>query len=94
MFAAGGQYLLYERILKPALAEPEAGRQRRRLLRWLLATGSWQALTVLAAVLYFFALRGQFRGLAWIAPPIGLLLGSLLPLQLAAGRLGRAGLRF
>lgn len=80
-------------MLQPALSAEDAREQRRRLLRWLLATGIWQGVTVLVAVVYFFALRHQVPGLAWLAPPLGLLLGSLLPLQLAAGQIGRAGLR-
>ena len=48
---------------------------------------------MLLAVVYVLVLRGQSHGIAWIAPPLGLLLGSLLPLQLAAGRIGRAGLK-
>jgi len=91
--AAGGQYWLYASLLRPALADEDALAQRRRLLRWLLATGAWQGVTVLVAVVYVAVFRHRFPGLAWIAPPTGLLLGSLLPLQLAAGRIGRAGFR-
>ncbi len=59
----------------------------------MMASVAFQAVTVAAALVYFFALRHRFSGLGWLAPPVGLLLGSLLPLQLAAGRLGRAGFR-
>jgi hypothetical protein len=93
LVAAAGQYLIYSRLLQRALAEPEPRAQRAGLLRWVLATGAWQGLTVLVALAYFLILRSRSHGLAWVAPPLGLLLGSLLPLQLAAGRLGRAGLK-
>jgi hypothetical protein len=94
LVAAAGQYLIYARLLQRALAEPDAVAQRSGLLRWLAATAGWQALTVLAALGYFLVMKARSHGLAWVAPPLGLLLGSLLPLQLAAGRLGRAGLKF
>ena len=66
---------------------------RRRLLRWMLASGAWQGVTVIAAVVYVLLMRrAGTQGLAWLAPALGILAGSLLPLQLAAGRIGRAGI--
>ena len=93
LVAAAGQYWLYSRLLRPALALEDPLALRRRLLRWVAASGGWQGLTVLAAVVYVLLMRrAGVQGLAWLAPALGLLAGSLLPLQLAAGRIGRAGI--
>ena len=67
---------------------------RRLLLRWVRASAALQGLPIVAAVAYVLvARRAGAHGVAWIAPALGLLAGSLLPLQMAAARIGRSATR-
>jgi hypothetical protein len=91
--AAGFQYTLYRVLLQPALEEGDVEARRRGLLRWLAFAGGFQALVVIAVVGWGWWLASAgARGWAW-APPLALLLGTGLPLQLAAMRVLRAAAR-
>jgi hypothetical protein len=64
------------------------------LKRWLLFVGLWQALLIAGLVAYAVLLPPSRRaGPAWVAPPLGALLGTALPLQLAVVRIARSALR-
>ena len=60
--------------------------------RWLLFVAVWQALLLVALVVYTLLLPPRGRGLTWALPPLGGLVGTALPLQLAVVRIARAAL--
>ena len=85
------QYAGYDRILATSLREADVDATRRGLRRWLVFALGWQVLVIAGCFVYAFVMTRTHRsGLAWIAPPIGALLGTALPYQLAASRLLRA----
>jgi hypothetical protein len=88
------EYLAYELILVRGLRAADVAAKRRALRYWaVFAVGFW-AVALAAAVVYaVLAARSQPGSVAWVAPPLAVLLGTALPMQLAASRLIRAGLR-
>jgi hypothetical protein len=61
------------------------------LTRWLLAALAWQVAVLLAVAAYAVpVLTGGARSYAWAAPALGAVLGTALPLQLAAIRIARS----
>jgi branched-subunit amino acid transport protein len=63
------------------------------LKRWLVFVAAWQAVLVAALVAYALLLPPRGHGLTWAAPPLAGVVGTALPLQLAAARIARAALR-
>jgi hypothetical protein len=55
---------------------------RARLRTWVVFALAWQ-LVVLVAIGVYVALmsRGSHPSAAWVAPPVGLVVGTALPLQ-------------
>ncbi len=88
------EYLGYERILVRGLQAPDATAKRSALRRWaVFAVGFW-AVAMAAAVVYaVLAVRSHPTSPAWVAPPLAVLLGTGLPMQLTASRLIRTSLR-
>jgi hypothetical protein len=88
------QYIAYSRVLVPGLRSAEPGQKRRALKRWLLFVAAWQALLIAALVAYALLLPPTRRiGIVWVTPPLGALIGTALPLQLAVVRITRSALR-
>jgi hypothetical protein len=87
------QYLGYERLLASGLRAPAIDARQRAMKRWLLFVVAWQSVVIVGVLAYIFAMTRPHRppGLSWIAPPVAAMLGTALPLQLAAARLMRAG---
>ena len=88
---ASAQYLGYGRILAAGLRSGDLEIRRRAMKRWVLFAVCWQ-LMVLAAVVGYAAVMSRQHpgGLSWIAPVAAALVGTAVPLQLAALRLARA----
>jgi len=54
-------------------------------------TGAWGAVAILLALAWVVSFSAAHaRGYAWVAPPVGLLAGSGLPLQVLLPRISRA----
>lgn len=88
------QYLGYSRLLLPGLRSSAPDARRSALKRWLLFVAVWQGLVIAGLVAY--AVLGPSRrgaGPAWVAPPLAVLVGTALPLQLAVVRIARSALR-
>ena len=81
-------------MLRPALVSEDIERARPAVMRWLRTTIAFQAAVVVAAGLYVAVLASAHRqGVAWIAPAVGAVIGTALPLQLAVISIMRAGRR-
>ena len=92
--AAAIQLGLYRWLLRAPLQSADVERVKPAFRRWVVAAVAWQGLVLLTAGAYVFLLTRQNPdGLAWIAPALGLLLGTALPLQLVASTALRAGFR-
>jgi hypothetical protein len=88
------QYIAYLRLLLPGLRAAQPDLKRRALKRWLLFVAAWQALLIAALVAYALLLPATRRiGIVWVTPPLGALIGTALPLQLAVVRIARSALR-
>jgi len=94
ILAAAVQLGLYQWLLRAPLQAADFDRVRPAFRRWIIAAAAWQGVTLVAAGLYVFVLMRQHpTGLAWVAPALGVLLGTGLPLQLVASSALRAGFR-
>jgi hypothetical protein len=92
--AAAVQLGLYQWLLRAPLQAADLDRLRPAFRRWIAGALGLQTLVVAVAGVYVFVLmRGHPPGVAWIAPALGLLLGTALPLQLVASSALRAGFR-
>ena len=87
------QYAGYQRHLGRALRAPDPSVREAALRRWVrfyLVVESVIVLLIVAWVLVVYV-RLEVRGYAWAALPLGLLLGSTLPLQPILVAITRAG---
>jgi hypothetical protein len=92
--AAAIQLGLYQWLLRAPLQAGDLERARPAFRRWIVFALAWQALVIVGAGLYVFGVTRQHAsGIAWIAPALGALLGTGLPLQLVASSALRAGFR-
>ena len=89
LFACFIHWLGWRLILAGTLRSAEVAVRRAGLLRWLafVAVVELVALAFLGG--WYLLFRGT-RGLAWVAPPIGFLVGAAAPLQLAVAAVSRA----
>jgi len=84
-------YLYYAHVLGPRLRSGEAAERRLAMKRWLLFAVVWQAGVLLLVAAYAFPMAMTHpAGAFWIAPPVGAVLGTAVPLQLALSRILRA----
>ncbi len=94
VIAGAIQLGLYQWLLRAPLQAGDLERTRPAFKRWILAAVAWQGVAILSAGVYVYVTRqSQPVGIAWVAPAIGLLLGTGLPLQLVASAALRAGSR-
>jgi hypothetical protein len=64
---------------------------RANLRRWVMFAIGWQFLVLLIVGVYVaVASRGSHSSAAWIAPVVGLVVGTALPLQIVAASLLRS----
>jgi hypothetical protein len=91
VLAIATHWVLYARLLGPALAQDDLEARARALKRWLARAVGLQVLVVVGAGLYVLVLvlRHQ-RGIAWVAPGLGAVIGTALPLQVVLSRLLRS----
>ena len=94
VLAGAIQLGLYQWLLRAPLQSGDLDRAKPAFRRWIVAAVAWQAVVIAGAGVYVL-LRGHEHpsGLAWIAPALGVLLGTGLPLQLVASTALRAGFR-
>jgi len=84
-------YLGYQRYLTTRLRDPEVGERRAAVLAWTRFFLTFQGVVIALAVVWLLvALARHQHGLAWAAPPVGLVLGAGLPLQFAVMAISRA----
>lgn len=94
LLCLGVQLACYQWLLRPVLKDGEPGRRRAGLKRWVLFAVAWQLAVLVAIAAYSIPTLGSHpHGLAWIAPPLGAIAGTALPLQLAVSGIARAALR-
>ncbi len=92
--AAGVQLGLYFWLLRSALRSHDAAVARPAFTRWILAALVWQGLVIAGTGIYVYGTARQHpAGALWIAPAIGALAGTALPLQLVAVSALRAARR-
>jgi hypothetical protein len=85
---------LYRWLLRAPLQAADLERARPAFRRWIVYAVAWQGIVILGTGLYVYLLtRGHPAGIAWVAPALGALLGTGLPLQLVASSALRAGFR-
>lgn len=92
-FGAGGlaQYLGFRRFLGARLHDEDLELRRGALVRWAGFAIAWQLFVIVADVAWVVPFAaGHARGYLWAAPPIGLLLGTALPLQVVVVAIMRA----
>ncbi|HZQ50535.1 MAG TPA: hypothetical protein VFB69_09530 [Candidatus Dormibacteraeota bacterium] len=92
--AAAIQLGIYQWLLREPLQAADFERVRPAFKRWIGAALAWQAVVIVGTGVYVYLVtRSRPEGIAWVAPAIGLLLGTALPLQLVASTALRAGSR-
>ncbi len=94
LVAAAIQLGIYGWLLRAPLQSGDLERARPAFRRWIIAAVAWQGIAIAAAGVYVYMVtRNHPTGVAWVAPALGLLLGTGLPLQLVASTALRAGSR-
>jgi hypothetical protein len=91
LVAFAAQYGLYYRILHRALRSRDPELMRPALKRWARTAVVWQVLVLVASGLYMVVMGSRHgSGWAWIAPAVGAVFGTAVPLQLVVGSTLRA----
>jgi hypothetical protein len=76
------QYGLYHRFLHAALRSHEIEQVRPALKRWITFATVWQVAVLGGCGLYMVVLGTRHgQGVGWIAPAVGAVFGTALPLQ-------------
>jgi hypothetical protein len=85
------QYALYHYLLRQPLQSHDVTVMRPAVVRWLKVVLAWQVVVVAASVVYVAVLAATHpHGYAWVAPAIGAVFGTALPLQFAVVAILRA----
>ncbi len=88
------QYGAFQRLLGARLRAESVEERRAALTRWFKFAIAWQGLVLVAIAAYGFSMAHHHPpGLAWVAPVIGAVLGTALPLQLVVVQILRAASR-
>jgi len=78
------QYGLFHRLLRGPLLTHDAALMRAAVGRWLKVVLVWQVVVLLVSAGYVASLSSAHAaGYAWVAPAIGAVFGTAIPLQLA-----------
>ena len=92
MVSIAVQLGLYGWLLRPALSKRDLAVMRPAIFRWLKVVIVWQVAVVVASATYVAVLGSKHPGgFAWVAPAIGAIFGTAMPLQLAVIAIMRAG---
>ena len=92
MASVAVQLGLYGWLLRRALLTRELSVMRPAIFRWLKVVLVWQVAVVLVSATYVAVLGSKHPGgFAWVAPAIGAIFGTAMPLQLAVIAIMRAG---
>lgn len=88
------QFGLYSSLVSRPLRDANLEVARPAITRWVKIAIVYQAVIVLLSGGYVVVVAsGHPHGLAWAAPPVGAVIGTALPLQLAVMTILRAGRR-
>jgi hypothetical protein len=88
----GVQFGLYQRLLRRALLTRDLAVMRPAIFSWLKVVLVWQVAVVVASASYVVVLGSKHPGgFAWVAPAIGAIFGTAMPLQVAVIAIMRAG---
>lgn len=78
------QYGLFARLLQGPLRTHDVAQMRPAVGRWLTVVLAWQVVVLVVSGGYVALLRSQHAaGYAWVAPAIGAVFGTAIPLQVA-----------
>jgi hypothetical protein len=84
------QYAHYHFILQKPVRSGDLEAARPAIGRWIKVVLAWQVVVVIAAGVYVAALASRHpQGVVWVAPAIGAVFGTALPLQVAVVALMR-----
>ena len=84
----------YQRVLRPALRAGDLSVRAAGLKRWVIFLVTWQVLVLIAIAAYALpTFASHPAGFAWMAPPLGAIAGTALPLQLAVSGIARSAFR-
>ncbi|HEV2034379.1 MAG TPA: hypothetical protein VGU71_09310 [Candidatus Dormibacteraeota bacterium] len=90
--ALAAQYGLYHRLLREPLRTHAAESALPAVRRWLKFAIVWQVLVLAGCALYASVLASRHaHSVAWIAPAVGAVFGTALPLQFAVMTILRSG---
>ena len=94
VISLGVQLGLYQRVLRPALRAGDLTVRAAGLKRWVIFLITWQVLVLVAIAAYALpTVASHPGGFAWMAPPLGAIVGTALPLQLAVSGIARSAFR-
>ncbi len=96
MFAAAlaVQFALYATMLQRQVRSGDLEQARPAVTRWIKTVLVYQTLVLVAAGGYVVVIASSHpRGFAWVAPPLGAVVGTALPLQVAVATILRAARR-
>jgi hypothetical protein len=83
---------LYGWLLRRALLTRDISVMRPAIFSWLKVVLVWQVAVVVASATYVAVLGSMHPGgFAWVAPAIGAIFGTAMPLQVAVIAIMRAG---
>ena len=78
------QYGLFARLLEGPLRTRDVAQMRPAVGRWLKVVLVWQVVVLLVSAGYVASLSSAHAaGYAWVAPAIGAVFGTAIPLQVA-----------
>jgi len=88
------QFWLYAWMLQGPVRSGDLEQARPAVTRWVKTALVYQTVVLVASGAYVVILAsGHPRGLAWVAPAIGAVIGTALPLQLAVVTIMRTARR-
>ena len=92
MISTAVQFGLYRWLLRRALLTRDISVMRPAILGWLKVVLAWQVAVLVASATYVAVFGSKHpAGFAWVAPAIGAIFGTAMPLQVAVIAIMRAG---
>lgn len=92
MVSVAVQFGLYAWLLRRALLTHDISVMRPAILGWLKVVLVWQVAVVAASATYVAVLGSSHPGgFAWVAPAVGAIVGTAMPLQVVVIAIMRAG---